>query len=143
MVRPPDSFDSYLTDQAASDERERCYRANDVPVETATNKAGDQVALGASPITPAQAVSAFSCESRFRTQPSAPPTRDQLGYLYDYLTRFLAPCYTANGFDNPPPPSREDFVKRWPDQDWYPSFGDAPMGTDHEEAVMTACPGPP
>ncbi|WP_166878839.1 hypothetical protein [Salinibacterium sp. ZJ450] len=88
------------------------------------------------------AVGAYVCLGRHRSQPFAPPNDAQLGWVYDYLTQFLAPCYEANGIENPPGPSREDFVANWPDQGWFPTTGHFPMEIDEERAIFEACPPP-
>jgi hypothetical protein len=63
-----------------------------------------------------------------------------LGYLYDYFTKFLVPCYEANGIENVPAPTRAEFVSLWPNQNWYPSMGDVPMGSEMENQLNAACP---
>ncbi|CAN5308744.1 hypothetical protein BH09ACT6_BH09ACT6_22570 [soil metagenome] len=140
-ARPTDPFVGFEPETSRLKDFRSCLVSHGVPIESGTNQAGEIVTFSATPTTTGEAVAAFSCENQFPPPPEVPLTDLQLGYLYDYLTEFLEPCYSANGIENPPPPSREDFVANWPHQDWYPSLG-LVMGTSRETAIIEACPYP-
>jgi hypothetical protein len=66
-------------------------------------------------------LSDYVCLAQNPPVPSAALSDDQAGYLYDYWTGFVMPCYHENGYDAEfPPPTRDEFVARWPFQEWSP-----------------------
>jgi hypothetical protein len=119
-----------------------CYAAAGIPIDYGTNSNGEIVGLGTSTNTEAEAVSAYECGATHPSKPWPYPSPEQLGYIYDYLVRFIVPCYEANGITNPPPPSREGFVGNWPNQGWFPTSGDLPLHPPDEAALNAACPLP-
>lgn len=88
------------------------------------------------------AVAWFTCESANPVRPTPPPNSKQLAWLYGYLTEFLAPCYEANGYDNPPAPTEAEFIADWPNQGWFPIVNDPSLAPDREAALNEACPPP-
>ncbi|GAA3864558.1 hypothetical protein GCM10022381_05520 [Leifsonia kafniensis] len=139
-VRPEVSFTDYVTDENRVDVRSSCFAAAGLEVETGSTADGVVLSVSALPRNQAEAVSAYVCDAEHPTEPYPLPNDAVLSWVYDYLTQFLAPCYAANGIENPAPPTREDFVAQWPNQNWFPSLGDMPMGTPREEAILSACP---
>ena len=100
----------------------------------------DQSAESWYPATEGEALAWFTCQASYPPRPSPPITDDQLGYLYDYLTLFVAPCLNKHGSNVPKPPSREDFITEWPNQMWYPEPTNV-HGDDPEYAgILEACP---
>lgn len=138
-ARPGVLFTEYVTGESRVDVLSACFSTAGLPIETGSSADGTVLSVNARPTTEAEALSAFVCNAEHPSEPVPLPSDAQLGYVYDYLTRFLAPCYAANGITNPPPPSRQDFVAKWPNQGWFPSLGDLLPGPT-EEAIYTACP---
>jgi hypothetical protein len=142
-TRPKDLFAGYLDAGPRLAGLKNCFTDAGLKTETGTDAMGNVVTYGASTTNQQGAVAQFSCINTFSTAPVAPPTPEILGYLYDYFTKFLIPCYEANGIQNPPAPTRTEFVTLWPNQRWFPSTGSSPMGTDSESQLNAACPPPP
>jgi hypothetical protein len=138
-VRPEVRFDGYTDGSSRIDALETCYEASGVPVERGTDEDGNLAAINDRSGSKEQAVAGFACRSALPSTPSPPPTDAMLGYIYDYLTQFLAPCYEANGMENPPPPSRADFIANFPNQNWWPAGPwDGSWAEGH--SVDDACP---
>ncbi len=87
-----------------------------------------------------QNVARWGCDVRFPQRPFAPLTVEQRGYLYDYQTQFVIPCIEAHGAHATTPPSKDDFVSTWPNQEWWPSAARSETGIDYD-AIDDACPG--
>ncbi|MCZ4501183.1 MAG: hypothetical protein JWQ74_3740 [Marmoricola sp.] len=67
------------------------------------------------------ALSDYVCLAQNSAVPSAALSDEQAGYLYDYWTGFVVPCYAANDHEvHESPPTRDEFVTRWPFQQWSP-----------------------
>lgn len=141
-VRPEVKFGGYVTDDDWVDIRRDCYTAAGLPFDIGTNPAGKGGALSPNVDTESNAVAGYVCDSEHPFRPLAPLDARVLGWYYDYLTEFLAPCYAANGIRNTAPPSREYFIANFPDQGWWPSQGSSPMGTAVDDAIDAACPPP-
>lgn len=141
-VRPEVGSFDYLAPAARAAALAPCYADAGVEFSEGSDESGTVIGLSASITDQADATAIYLCDAAYPTQPVAPPSPEILGYLYDYFTEFVVPCYEANGIDNPPAPSREDYVALWPNQNWYPSMGidpDSPEGV----AIEEACPQPP
>ena len=93
--------------------------------------------------TEASALLGYTCDARYPLEPGPPVTDAELGYLYDFLTTFTTPCLKRLGFDNPAPPSRADFVSKWPQQDWWPRAEGLEMGSPDEMDAYDTCPSSP
>ena len=144
-VRPQVTFGGYITDASEVAVMSACYTEQGVPIANgypAGAKKGDKPSsIGAEADTEQEAIGAYVCNVEHPYRPSPPPTAQQLGYLYDYLTEFLVPCYEANGITELPAPTRAAFVANWPHQNWFPTDG-AAMDGDRAAAIARACPPP-
>ncbi|MEL4317463.1 hypothetical protein WJX64_00445 [Leifsonia sp. YIM 134122] len=142
-VRPDVTFAGYLT--PADDivaVMTPCYTAFNIELEHGSTVDGKVVSVGPANLDEQGEIASYVCRSTHPSKPIAPMNTAQKEWLYRYLTEFLAPCFAANGIENPPAPSRTDFVAQWPNQGWWPTSGNAPMGTDQDLALQRACPGP-
>ncbi|MGO4105090.1 hypothetical protein AB4Y63_14145 [Leifsonia sp. YAF41] len=137
--RPEVSFTEYLTDDNRLEVRSSCFAAAGLKVETGSNADGVVLSVSPQPTNEAEAVSAFVCDAEHPNEPFPLPNDAVLSWVYDYLTQFLAPCYAANGVEYPAPPTKEDFVAQWPNQNWFPSIREQ-IGMAQEEAIYKACP---
>ena len=120
-------------------EREIEYAEFDEVLADCMDEAGDPLPSTASEYVPQTTIAAeiwFTCVARFPMTPEPPANDAQLGYIYDYLTTFVVPCYEKNGAPQSPAPTKEFFVENWPNQDWYPSYTIPEEG----EALDEACP---
>ncbi|WP_426516893.1 hypothetical protein ACPPVQ_19145 [Diaminobutyricibacter sp. McL0618] len=142
-VRPAVTFGGYITDSTEVAVMSQCYTEQGVPIANAyppgAKKGDPPSSVGADASDQKEAVGAWVCSVEHPYQPSPPPTPQQLGYLYDYLTEFLVPCYEANGISEVPAPSRAEFIAKWPNQNWFPSDG-AGMDGAKAAAISKACP---
>ncbi len=144
-VRPSASFQGYISQATEVAVLTKCYTDHDVanyPDYPVGAKKGDKPHGVVPEISNEEgAIGLYICQVEHPYPPTLPPTPEQLGWLYDYLTKFLVPCYQANGVTNPPPPSREEFVAKWPNQGWYPDDGG---GADPERirVITEVCPPP-
>jgi hypothetical protein len=136
-VRPADPFTGYTESDDLWAAINDCYVSKGFTLGTTIDAEGNSSPGGASASTEQEAIDIFLCHSEF-TGATQPPNDAQLGYIYDYLTEFLVPCYEANGIENPAPPTREEFIANWPNQNWFPSTG--LFGEEREYAVNKACP---
>jgi len=81
----------------------------------------------------------YACNVRYPTVPRPPVNDEQLGYIYDYLTGFVAPCLEKLGLEVEAPPTRKFFIEQWPNQNWYPAPAvDGELG--ELEAIGKECP---
>lgn len=142
-VRPGVHFAGYVSE---TDDRvaimTACYEPYGIPLDHGTIADGTVVSVGPSGDSEEEELAGFVCRSEHPSRPTAPLNTAQKVWVYRYLTEFLAPCYAANGIENPPPPSREDFVAKWPNQNWWPSSGNMPLDGDADAALQKACPLP-
>lgn len=142
-VRPADPFVEYITDAERLEVRRACFEAAGLQIEegrAATDPDGPVISVSALTANEAEAITAWSCEtSRPVERTAAGPTDAELGWIYDYLVTYSAPCLAANGFENPPPASRVEWVANWPEYVWFPSTGDAPIDPHLEQAVFELC----
>ncbi|HEV7566197.1 MAG TPA: hypothetical protein VGO31_09595 [Microbacteriaceae bacterium] len=142
-VRPDAPFQGYMS---AADEMavmSACYGEHGVPIAygyPVGAKPGDKpTSVGADANDEAGAIGIYVCSVEHPSRPNSPMTSEQLGWAYDYFTKFLVPCYEANGIHVPPAPSRSDFVSKWPNQNWFPSHGMS-ANPDKDAAIDKACP---
>jgi len=91
------------------------------------------------PITEAENLSWYACSVRFPVVPRPPVSKEQLGYIYDYLTLFVAPCLIDQGSTVDEPPTRDFFVENWPNQNWFPAPSAEPGSTEYA-TMNEACP---
>lgn len=82
----------------------------------------------------------YTCAVRYPAAPRPPLTPAQLGYFYDYLTQFTAPCLDALGSKADTPPSRNDFVTKWPNQRWFPAPTNVQPADPEFSAAAKLCP---
>lgn len=147
-VRPEVTFEGYLTDEDRNEVMRACYEAAGLHVEesrTAENTDGPPDSIGWSGDGEADVVAAYACDAAHPTRIADPGPNDaELGWIYDYLTDFYAPCLAANGIAVPEPPGRDIWVDTWPGYVWFPSVGDDPRFWDPEmeAALREACPDP-
>ncbi|WP_411699504.1 hypothetical protein [Conyzicola sp.] len=86
-----------------------------------TTGAGARACMSDGLISEENAMSDYVCLAQNPPVPPAALTDAQAGYLYDYWTGFVLPCYHENGYEvEAQPPIRADFVARWPFQNWSP-----------------------
>ncbi|MFF2372316.1 hypothetical protein [Agromyces sp. NPDC058110] len=147
-VRPADPFAGYLTVEQRQAPLRACLEAAGVPIDVGHGLDPDAPpSIGWSASTEAEAVEAFTCSQVHPTKITDSPANDaELGWIYDYMVEFFAPCYEANGIDVPPPPGRDVWVETYPGYVWFPSYFDDPrfrdMTFELETAIRTACPDP-
>jgi hypothetical protein len=138
--RPSVVFEGYTGDDDYLDTLHACLVENGVNLGVKVNEVGEEEPTAASPTDEPGAIADFVCRSTVVVKPS-PWNAAQIGYHYDYLTRFLVPCYAANGIENKPAPSREEYISLWPNPGWAPELGDA-FGTPAAAPLVEACPHP-
>ncbi|MGR0318680.1 hypothetical protein [Agromyces sp. ZXT2-3] len=142
-VRPADPFDTYITEDERVEVRRACYDTAGLQVEegrAATDPDGPVVSVSPLTANEAEAIAAWTCEASHPVERTAAgPTDAELGWIYDYLVAYSAPCLAANGFENPPPAPREEWVAKWPDYVWFPGTGTAPIDPNREQAVFELC----
>ena len=93
--------------------------------------------------TEASAILGYVCAVEFPITPGRPFSDLELGYLYDFLTGFTVPCMSARGYETDPPISREAFVTKWPNQNWYPYPGGLELMAEESEQLLAECPTEP
>jgi len=93
--------------------------------------------------TEAEAVSTYTCGVEYPVSVPAPLNEKQLGYLFDYQVQFAVPCLEALGYEQDPPPSREDFISDRDAQTWHPVANKSSVGGRLARAVEEACPSAP
>lgn len=133
-VRPTDGFVRWASSPSDPD-LTACRLAAGATPETGVDSDGNQ-SVGYSYSGPdllGYTVASYACDIRFPARPSPPENDAQLSYRYDYLTKFVVPCYEAHGAPVDPAPTRAKFIAQYqPDQTgphWSPlspSAGDAP-----------------
>ncbi|GAA1058063.1 hypothetical protein GCM10017608_04660 [Agromyces luteolus] len=142
-VRPADPFAGYISEADRLDVRRACYDAEGLTIEegfAATDPDGPAISISAQPQDEAEAIAAWGCDATHPIQRTASgPTDAELGWIYDYLVAYSAPCLEANGIDNPPAAPRDEWVTKWPDYVWFPSTGTAPMDPETEQALFELC----
>ncbi|MFF1632559.1 hypothetical protein [Leifsonia sp. NPDC058248] len=120
-----------------------CYTEQGVPFgygyPAGAEKGDRPTSVGAEADDEHEAIGLYVCSVGHPGRPNSPLTPQQLGWSYDYFTRFLVPCYEANGIVVPPAPSRADFIAKWPHQNWFPTAGGI-ADPDKAAAVAKACP---
>lgn len=142
-VRPELEFEKYLPEaqtEAWVQIQLDCLEQKGVPAAPGFTESG---ALGGFEINAedeADAVGAYVCGESYRTKPRAQPSAEQISWVYDYLTEFLAPCYEHYGYEVPAPPDRQYFVENWPQQGWYPSPGIDSLDSPQWQELDEACP---
>ena len=140
--RPAVTFVRYTEDTKLFPEMRGCLEDLNVHVDLSRNGKGEVngYSVGAAPGDEVRvAVAGWSCSAKFPLRPMAPPTKEQLGYTYDYLTQFQVPCFEAHGSPQSPPPSRDVFINEWPNQNWWPTFQSSDGRLDYD-VVDAACP---
>ncbi len=147
-VRPPDPFAGYLSDEERKDPLRACLQAAGAALSEGYALDPDAPpTLGWSTSNEAQRIGAYACDQTHPVKITRPSANDaELGWIYDYMVAFFAPCYEANGIDVSPPPGRDVWVETYPGYVWFPTYSDDPrfrdMTLELETAIRTACPDP-
>jgi hypothetical protein len=147
-ARPDVAFEGYVTDENRIEVLRACYEAAGLQVDegrTAGNLDGPPDSIGWSAGSEADMIAAYVCDTAHPTKVTDPGANEaELGWIYDYLTAFYAPCLAAKGIAVPKPPGREVWVETWPGYVWFPSVGDDERFRDPEmdAALQEACPDP-
>jgi len=147
-VRPEVAFEGYVTDENRIVVLRACYEAAGLQVDegrTAGNLDGPPDSIGWSAAGEADMIAGYACDTAHPTKVANPGPNDaELGWIYDYLTDFYAPCLAANGVMVADPPGREIWVETWPGYVWFPSVGDDQRFWEPEmdAALQDACPDP-
>ena len=147
-VRPEVTFAGYVTDENRIGELRACYEAAGLQIDegrTAGNPDGPPDSIGWSGGGEAEVIAGYACDTAHPTKITHPGANDaELGWIYDYLTAFYAPCLAANGIAVPEPPGRDVWVDTWPGYVWFPSAGDDQRFWEPEmdAALQEACPDP-
>lgn len=148
-VRPEDAFAGHVTDENRVEVLRECYEAGGLQVDegrTAGNTDGppDSISWSGSG-SEAELIAAYACDTAHPTKITDPGPNDaELGWVYDYLTEFYAPCLAANGIEVPEPPGRDIWVETYPGFVWFPSAGNDErfMEREMDAALQEACPDP-
>jgi hypothetical protein len=135
--RPAAGFERYTEHDSYLETLKACYVASDLRIGDKVNEIGETVFNDAEVTNKADHLAQFICRATVVIKPSS-WNAAQIGYHYDYLTRFLAPCYAANGIENPPAPSREDYIENWPNPGWSPELGKV-FATPAAAPFVAAC----
>ncbi|WP_223692186.1 hypothetical protein [Leifsonia poae] len=142
-VRPQVTFQGYITDATEMAVMKSCLTQQNVPIgygyPVGAKKGDKPTSVGGQASNEQEAVGLYICSVEHPYSPNPPLTPQQLGWSYDYFTKFLVPCYEANGAVVPPAPSRADFIANWPNQNWFPTAGSI-TDPDKAAAVAKACP---
>lgn len=147
-VQPEVAFEGYVTDENRIEVLRACYEAAGLRVDegrTTQNLDGPPDSIGWSADGEADVIAAYACDTAHPMKITRPGPNDaELGWIYDYLTLFYAPCLAANGIAVPEPPGRNVWVETWPGYIWFPSTGDDQRFWDPamEAALREACPDP-
>ncbi|WP_157428060.1 hypothetical protein [Agromyces salentinus] len=145
-VRPEVAFEGYLTDEDEAAVLGACYEDADLSVvpSTPADTAGYS-GLNYSASTEADLIAGWACNAAHSTKATTPPPNDdELGWVYDYLTSFYAPCLEANGITVESAPDRDAWIESWPEFGWFPSAAADQRFLDREmdAALHEACPDP-
>jgi hypothetical protein len=132
-VRPSDGFVHWAASPSDPD-LTACILATGATPETGVDSDGNQsVGYSYGSDIEGYTIGTYACDVRFPGRASPPENEAQLSYRYDYLTRFVVPCYEAHGAPVDPAPTRAEFIAQYqPDHAgtrWSPlppNAGDAP-----------------
>jgi hypothetical protein len=144
-VRPEVAFEGYVTDANRVDVMRACYEAAGLPIDEGHSGSpdGPVTSIGTSTSNEAEAIAAYACSVAHPTKVvSGPPNDAQLGWIYDYMVEYYAPCFEANGIEVPAPPSRADWVANWPNPGWFPSHEGGFSDPEFDAALSEACVDP-
>lgn len=141
-VRPQVAFGGFIAPEAHHETMRTCLEASGIELATPVTAEGGPAGFEIVEPTVESSIAYYACEVAHPVRPSAEPSDALLGWAYDYLTRFVAPCYEANGIENEPAPPREEWVAAWPEYVWSPSTGDLPLDPERQAAIDAACPWP-
>ena len=139
-VRPVVAFAGYTDRDAYLDTLHACYTASGLRLGMKVNEIGETVVNDADVSSEAHYLAQFACRATVTLEPE-PWNAAQIGYHYDYLTEFLAPCYAANGLESAQAPSRAEYIANWPNPGWGPDMGEV-FATPAAAPIIAACPGP-
>ncbi|GAB2462086.1 hypothetical protein HD599_000960 [Conyzicola lurida] len=139
-VRPDAAFVGFTPGYTYVDALDECYIDSGLALDRKTDEVGVSRRTGTTVRSEADAVAVYLCQTAVVVSPP-PMNAAQIGYYYDYLTEFLAPCYAANDIGNAAAPERETYIASWPSTGWFPGLGDL-YGTAAAAAVIDACPKP-
>jgi hypothetical protein len=141
-VRPEVAFQGFIALEAHFETMRTCLEDAGVEIAIPTSAEGEPAGFEIVEPTVETSIAYYACEVSHPVRPSAEPSDAELGWAYDYLTRFVVPCYEANGIENEPAPPREEWVAVWPEYLWMPSTGDLPLDPERQAAIDEACPWP-
>lgn len=141
-VRPEVAFEGFITPEAHFETMRTCLEDSGVEIALGMSADGEPAGFEIIEPTVETSIAYYACEVSHPVRPSAEAGDAELRWAYDYLTRFVVPCYEANGIENEPAPSREEWVAAWPEYLWMPSTGDVPLDPELQAAIDAACPWP-
>lgn len=141
-VRPQIEFAGFIAPETHLETMRTCLEASGIEIATAVTADGEPAGFEIVDPTVESSIAYYACDVAHPVRPIAEPSDAELGWAYDYLTRFVAPCYEANGIENEPAPPREEWVAAWPEFVWSPSTGDLPLDPERQAALDEACPWP-
>lgn len=66
----------------------------------------------------------YTCNAMYPIHPqfNLPSSKESLGKQYDWNVAKLMPCYRAQGFPVPDPPTKEVWVANFPSDPWFPDL---------------------
>lgn len=141
-VRPEVAFVGYIAPEDHFDTMRACLEERGVEVAIGATADGEPTGFEIVEPTEETSIAHYTCEVAPPGRPLPEPSDAELEWAYDYLTKFVAPCYELNGFENEPAPPREVWVDAWPAYVWSPTTGDLPLDSDRQAAIDEACPWP-
>ena len=126
----------YLPAAEAADARTACLAEQGL--ELPEGGTDDQALVKAS------SLAAYACQQKFVDDRGPGLSERQVGYLYDYQTQFVLPCYEQKGHAvTVPPIARDQYVATWPFQNWGPEPSDIDMMTVEYDQLNLMCPAVP
>jgi hypothetical protein len=147
-VRPEVAFEGYVTDETRIEVMRACYEAAGLQVEEgwkSPDLEGPPDSIGWSGNGETDVIAGYACAVAHPMKITRPgPNKAELGWIYDYLVTFYAPCLAANGLKVPEPPGRDVLVEAWPEYTWFPTTAEDPRlrQPDVDAALQEACPHP-
>ena len=152
-LRPTDSFVHWASNH--DPDRTKCATAAGAVPEAGASADGTISTGSSGPATVEYSVGYFDCEMvRYPTRPSPWPNDAQIGYYYDYLTKYLVPCYQGHGAKvDPGMPTRSTFIHQWQFEQQFdstltrwqltpPDAADAPDPTYDGKSAVCSATGP-
>lgn len=143
-IRPAVQLVAYASGKALSTAMVKCvttagYTANLAEGGNGWDSSGPSSESASIPEeqTAAYAVAIYVCSVQHSARPAPPRTSAELRYLYNYLTKDLAACWTHFGYTlDTAPPTRDEFVAI--SRRWFPMRSGP--GLISEAKLQQACP---